>query len=135
MEEGEFPDEPQLMNGQSHRAHLHFDMRSKEGSVVFSLLYSVIVLIRTRIRLVSRPARPVAPSHQMPAGRKHHLDPALDPAKFTSGRPKQAVLAPGLSRPLAGNVQGGTCTWVNNSRSTLTTLSSTQGPDLIVPKG
>lgn len=31
MEEGAFTDEPQLMNGQSHRAHLHFDMRHKEG--------------------------------------------------------------------------------------------------------
>lgn len=108
MEEGVFTDEPQLMNGQSHRAHLHFDMRHKEGQVSFPLLDSAIVLTWTRFRLMSKR---VAPSRQIPAGRTHHLDPALDPGKFSSGKPNPPNLAPEITRPAFGKPKEGAYTW------------------------
>ncbi|KAE8556441.1 hypothetical protein EYB25_001142 [Talaromyces marneffei] len=87
MKEGEFTDGPQMMNGQSHRAHLHFDMRSKEG------LISRQTTARQQNRFLT--------------ARKHHLDPSLDPVKFTTGRSKQIGPIPGLSRRLVGKAKEG----------------------------
>ncbi|EED23755.1 hypothetical protein TSTA_071520 [Talaromyces stipitatus ATCC 10500] len=98
-EEGEFHDEPELMNGQSHRAHLHFEMRSKEGP-----LFARNVPNRptpTESRKHMDPALDTSGSFNqpVPTGPRKHLDPALSHAKFSVAKPKHLDPALGPPRP------------------------------------